>query len=271
MILLKGEFKERPIVVSVSGGKDSVATCLALRDAGIDHVRVFADTGWEHKSTYEHLDYLREVLGPIDVVRGPLDFVELCRSKQILPSRIMRFCTERLKVLPIVSYQVGFGDDVISAVGIRAGESHARARLPQVDENHSTGVTVWRPIIRWTEYDVVDIHRRHGVRLHPLYRLGANRVGCWPCIFASKADIRLMADIDPERIAMIRELEIELSSGKEKLRSFFWLKRNGRNRPVTIDEAVDWSRQVLGTYLLELDDPGKDWPCARWGFCEVPS
>lgn len=183
MIASKEIANGRPVVVSCSGGKDSVATCLALRDAGIDHVRVFADTGWEHESTYDHLDYLRSVLGPIDVVRGPLDFVGLCRKKQIIPSRIMRFCTERLKVLPIISYQANLGDDVVSAVGIRAAESMARKNLLDVEYNKSSGVTVWRPIIRWEENDVVEIHRRHGVRMHPLYRLGASRVGCWPCIF----------------------------------------------------------------------------------------
>lgn len=40
-------------VVSVSGGKDSTAACLALTEAGIEHRRVFADTGrwgvtWQH-------------------------------------------------------------------------------------------------------------------------------------------------------------------------------------------------------------------------------
>lgn len=94
--------------------------------------------------------------------------------------------------------------------------------------------------------------------------------GVGRAFFSSKAEIRLVAKIDPERIDLIRELEIELSEGKEKQRSFFWSRdRSGKHHPMTIYDAVDWSRQVRGTYLLGLDDPGEDWPCARWGFCEI--
>ena len=52
-------------VLSISGGKDSVAAALYLRETGIEHVRVFMDTGWEHPDLYAHLDYLEGELGPI--------------------------------------------------------------------------------------------------------------------------------------------------------------------------------------------------------------
>lgn len=42
-------------ILSVSGGKDSAATSLHLTERGIDHWRVFADTGWEHPATYDPL------------------------------------------------------------------------------------------------------------------------------------------------------------------------------------------------------------------------
>jgi len=35
-------------VLSLSGGKDSTAAALWLREQGIPHVRLFMDTGWEH-------------------------------------------------------------------------------------------------------------------------------------------------------------------------------------------------------------------------------
>jgi 3'-phosphoadenosine 5'-phosphosulfate sulfotransferase (PAPS reductase)/FAD synthetase len=55
-------------LASVSGGKDSTAMSLHLRERGIEHRRVFFDTGWEHAATYEYLDYLGDVLGPIERV-----------------------------------------------------------------------------------------------------------------------------------------------------------------------------------------------------------
>ena len=272
------------VVASLSGGKDSTALSLALAEAGIEHRRVFADTGWEHESTYEHLDYLREKLGPVGVVRElhGHGFVEMCRAHGMFPRRWRvsgsggaRFCTTDLKALPILRYIEDVGGDVLNAVGIRADESRARAGMPEVEENTSTGIATWRPILHWTEQDVIEIHARHGVALAPLYRLGARRVGCWPCIFASKADLRLVAKLSPERIALIRDLEVELTAaarerGHDTRRTMFGLRPSGENYvPASIDEVIDWASQERGNYRLDLDDPGDDWACASWGFCEV--
>ena len=54
---------DRLVVASISGGKDSTALALLLRQHEIPHVRVFADTGFEAPETYAYLDLLRERLG----------------------------------------------------------------------------------------------------------------------------------------------------------------------------------------------------------------
>jgi len=56
------------LVANVSGGKDSTALMLALREADLPFRAVFADTGWEAPETYRYLDTLRSKIGPIDVV-----------------------------------------------------------------------------------------------------------------------------------------------------------------------------------------------------------
>lgn len=84
----------RRVVLSVSGGKDSAAASLYLRELGIEHDRVFADTGWEHQKTYEYLrGPLTAALGPITEVRAEKLFTELVREKRIFPDRVKRFCT----------------------------------------------------------------------------------------------------------------------------------------------------------------------------------
>ena len=71
-ITLPDAIKGLPIIASVSGGKDSTAMLLALREADIPFRAVFADTGWEAPETYAYLDTLRARLGiVIDVVGAP--------------------------------------------------------------------------------------------------------------------------------------------------------------------------------------------------------
>ena len=45
-------------ILSLSGGKDSLAAALLMRELGVDCGYVYADTGWEADETYEYLDYL---------------------------------------------------------------------------------------------------------------------------------------------------------------------------------------------------------------------
>jgi 3'-phosphoadenosine 5'-phosphosulfate sulfotransferase (PAPS reductase)/FAD synthetase len=72
----------RRVIASVSGGKDSAAMCLWLREQGIEHDRVFMDTGWEHDLTYEYLrGPLTALLGPIVEIRAPLLMEDLIRKK----------------------------------------------------------------------------------------------------------------------------------------------------------------------------------------------
>ena len=293
----------RLVVLSVSGGKDSAATSLHLREHGIEHLRVFADTGWEHPMTYEYLrGELTRVIGPIIEVKSQWTLPELVRKKGMFPSRQRRFCTQELKVKPLATYVRSLNDDVVNAVGVRAAESESRARLSEWEWSDTFDCDVWRPILQWSENDVIDIHRRHGLRPNPLYLLGAERVGCWPCIHARKAEIRLISESDPARIDEIRRLEAEAHQMAEAryaargetfaslgyMRPTFFQaplgemcpKCKGQNeacekcagtgsiRPMwPIDKVVTWSKTSRGGRQLEIFADHTD-GCVRWGMCE---
>jgi len=271
-------------VVSVSGGKDSTAVCLALTEAGIEHRRVFADTGWEHDSTYEHLDTLRKHLGPIDVVGVEGGMVAKMRVRAGFPSRMQRWCTSTLKIKPLQEYHDEIRDsegDTVSVVGIRSDESHSRSMMLPFEDDDRWGGYVWRPILSWSVEDVISIHHRHGVPLHPLYHQGMSRVGCWPCIFARKDEIRLMAEIDPGRIDLIRSLEQEFVQLRRSRNEetpgryanpddacfFMSIDRRVKNN---IDQVVAWSRTSRGGKQVELLAPPPSGGCFRWGMCEPP-
>lgn len=275
------ELRGRRVVLSVSGGKDSAAASLHLHELGVDHVRVFANTQWEHADTLEYLrGPLTAALGPIVEVRGPLGFADLVRKKRIFPDRTKRFCTTELKMKPIRAFINTFDEEIVNVVGIRADESRARSGLAEVEFSDFFDCDVWRPLLRWPLADVIAIHARHGLAPNPLYLRGASRVGCWPCIHARKEEIRLVAEIDPARIDEIRALESDTTNEARRRaaakgedlnwkRSMFsaHVGRNG-HRPMQIDEAVEWARTSRGgRQLLLVNDaePG----CVKWGLCET--
>jgi len=133
---------EKPIInaVSVSGGKDSTAMLLLAIEQETPNLRVlFADTGHEHRQTYEYVERLRGRLGiEIETVRADFTaqierkrdvvqtkwradglpeatieralavlhptgnpFLDLCLWKGRFPSTRARFCSSELKHIPI--------------------------------------------------------------------------------------------------------------------------------------------------------------------------
>ena len=78
---------------------------LYLTEQGIEHERVFLDTGWEHDLTYEYLrEDLPRALGPITWISGPRLMEDLVRHRGMFPSRLRRFCTQELKVRPMIRH-----------------------------------------------------------------------------------------------------------------------------------------------------------------------
>ena len=271
---------DRLVVASISGGKDSTALALTLMQHEIPHVRVFADTGFEAPETYDYLDLLRERLGPIEVVRneslwqgaqpGEEGMLTLIRRKQMFPSRLMRFCTQQLKIFPIrdhIRVMQDRGDEVVSAVGVRAEESAARAAMAEWEFWDEMDAEIWRPLIHWSEQDVIEVHRRHGMPPNPLYLAGARRVGCSPCIHARKHDIRAIPD---GQVVKIRRVEDELTAaavarGRERpTRAFFQLRGPEGLAFTPIDEVVRRAHLHRG---VPIEAPQEPPGCARWGLC----
>jgi 3'-phosphoadenosine 5'-phosphosulfate sulfotransferase (PAPS reductase)/FAD synthetase len=269
------------VVASVSGGKDSTALMLALREAEVPFRAVFSDTGWEARETYEYLDLLREKIGSIDVVRPKRDMIESIRHRAGFPARMQRWCTQELKLTPLRAYHDALGVETVNAMGVRGEESARRAAMPEWADDEEWGGYVWRPLIAWKVEDVIAIHHRHGVPLNPLYRAGFDRVGCWPCIFSRKDEIRGLADKDPERVALIAALEAEATQLRADRNAetpgryaheqavFFQTRTPGQVMPIR--DIVAWSRTSTGGRQLPLLVDPPQGGCMRWGMCEAPT
>ena len=267
---IKNYIGERQIITSVSGGKDSTAMALWLKENGFDYQAVFIDTGWEHNSTLEYLhEYLPKFIGEVHTVKGP-GMMDLVKGKERFPSPNVRFCTGELKIRPMKRYLRSLPTDIVNAVGIRAQESAKRANDPEWEENPSLHCETWRPIIHWTEKDVIAMHHKHNVLPNPLYLKGAERVGCWPCIFARKREIRMLSRLSPDRIAEIRELERHVNIRRQQkdpnAKPMTWFQRGGYSMP--IDHVVKWAHNKENEHeLFEVQDHQAG--CMRWGLCDV--
>jgi 3'-phosphoadenosine 5'-phosphosulfate sulfotransferase (PAPS reductase)/FAD synthetase len=308
---LRSRIGDRVVIASVSGGKDSTAMCLHLKELGIPYIAVNMDTGWEHADTDHYVrEVLPDIVGPIETisadwqvrpeVQGYVDELEtllgrpsqmarMVLHKAMFPSRIRRFCTQELKLRPMSRYVKGLEDEPVNAVGVRAAESAARAKLPEWEWWKEADCEQWRPLLSWSDQDVVDIHKRHSVPPNPLYLRGAHRVGCWPCIYARKSEIRNIADTDPARIAVIARLEeivTQLARDKfdeagtlPKYEVSGWFMGPTRHRsetsaravtPWPIARVVEWAKTKRGGRQVELfAPPAREWGCMRWGVCDT--
>ncbi|MEX6151294.1 phosphoadenosine phosphosulfate reductase domain-containing protein [Providencia hangzhouensis] len=74
-------FQENTLnIISISGGKDSLAQWILAIESGVNHIAAFADTGHEHPQTMEYLDYLERKLGKIERVKA--DFSRQIEGKR---------------------------------------------------------------------------------------------------------------------------------------------------------------------------------------------
>lgn len=283
------------VIVSGSGGKDSTGTILALRESGIPARYVFADTGWEAQETYDYLGLLESRLGiTIARVGAPGGMVAKILQRAGFPARKQRWCTPELKVHLVRGHHdeimVREGVDTISVVGIRAEESDDRAKMATFGYDDLWGGYVWRPMLDATIADILALHHRHGVPVNPLYLKGFSRVGCNPCIYATKEEIELTAQHFPERIDQIRTLESECDRLRAERNAvtpgryahpeatFFQAKMAERyvaGKPVykamRIDDVVAWSRTSRGGRQLKIIREEPQGGCFRWGMCEPPT
>lgn len=197
--------------VTVSGGKDSTATLLWM----LDYVEkeklfvAFTDTSHEARQTYEYLNYLeRELDITIHRYNPDKTFYELIERKGIFPSKSVRFCTEELKKKvrnKVLTDLIMKGYERICIVtGVRADESEERSKYPVFEEER--GIGIFRPIIDWTVEDVFAFIKSKGIKPNPLYSKGCDRVGCFPCIFASPQEIKLLFE-DKEFASMRKKIE----------------------------------------------------------------
>ena len=171
-------------ILSLSGGKDSAALAVHMRDRVSNMEYIFHDTGKELPDTYEYLERLEGYLGS-KIVRTTFGttFDDLLRQYGgMLPSNHRRWCTRMMKLEPFERY---IGDDFcINYVGIRADED----RVGYI--SHKPNIRASFPFredgIRYE--DVQRILEASGLGMPPYTAWGRTRSGCFFCFYQQKIE-----------------------------------------------------------------------------------
>lgn len=202
-------------ILSLSGGKDSTALAVYMRDRIPDLEYVFCDTEKELPETYRYIDLLEAYLGK-RIVRLKHDgrgFDHwLAIYGNYLPSMQARWCTRHLKIQPFEQYVLD--DNVVSYVGIRADENRTgyvstkpniEARFPFKED----GID---------RQGVLRILSESGLGLADYYRW-RSRSGCYFCFFQQKIEWVGLLENYPELYAAAMAYEKTSSDG---LTQFTW-------------------------------------------------
>ena len=171
-------------ICGISGGKDSSALAVYLRDKVPNMEYFFCDTGAELPETYEYLTRLETILGKsiarLNAERGFDHWFEVFRGA--LPSPQMRWCTKNMKIKPIEEW-IG-NDPAFSYVAIRSDESNRKGYISTKPNIQSCFPFIEDDI----DHDgVMRILEDAGIGL-PDYYEWRTRSGCYFCFYQRKAE-----------------------------------------------------------------------------------
>lgn len=189
-------------ILMMSGGKDSTALAVYMRNRVPDMEYVFCDTDKELPETYEYLTKIEYALGiKIERLmddRGFDHWLEV--YGRYLPSSNMRWCTRMLKMKPFEKH-VG-EDEVMMYVGIRADED--RAAYVSTKPNIKTVLP-----FKEAGLTIDDVHRildESGVGL-PSYYDWRTRSGCYFCFFQRRAEWVGLMERHPDLFQKAKDYE----------------------------------------------------------------
>ena len=189
-------------VLGISGGKDSAALAVYMRDnyPDLDIDYFFTDTGKELPEVYSFLSKLEGYLGkPVLRINPDRDFdFWLMQHNNFLPSAQARWCTICMKLKPFESWVNKFLDEgytVYSYVAIRSDEEF-REGYQSRHEKLKTKMPFKENGI--DKKGVIDILEYSGLGL-PDYYKWRSRSGCTFCFFQRKIEWVHLLEKHPDK------------------------------------------------------------------------
>ncbi|NOY93345.1 MAG: phosphoadenosine phosphosulfate reductase family protein [Deltaproteobacteria bacterium] len=245
-------------ILGLSGGKDSAALAIYMRDRVPEMEYIFTDTGKELPECYNYIAQLEAFLGKpvirLNSERGFDHWLDVYGG--LLPSSQMRWCTRQLKIRPFEKY-VG-DDNVVSYVGIRADENRSgyistKPNIKPVFPFKEDGIT---------KADVFRILEESGVGI-PKYYEWRSRSGCFFCFFQRKSEWAGLLERHPDLFEQAKSYE---KFDRETGQRFTWSQSESLEelaKPARLMEirqatpkTLDSSRTLVS--LLANDDSDDD-------------
>lgn len=234
-------------ILGLSGGKDSTALAIYMRDRIPEMEYVFCDTQKELPETYEYLDRLEAYLGkPIKKLNDRRGFDHWLKVYgNYLPSSRMRWCTRMLKLKPLEEY---IGDDpVLSYVAIRADEDRdgyisTKPNIKPVYPFKDVGIT---------EADVRQLLDNAGLGL-PAYYEWRTRSGCYFCFFQRRAEWVALKERHPDLFEKAKAYEkISAETGER----YTWNQRESLDdlsKPERIAEIKEKHEKAMASNAASM-------------------
>lgn len=190
-------------IVALSGGKDSTAMALRLREieSETDFTYVCTPTGDEPDAMFAHWRKIGEMLGkPILPVVHHLGLNGLIDAQHALPNWRQRWCTRILKIEPYHRW-LSAHTPAVSYVGLRADEEGRAGGI----YDDIPGVTMRFPLREWGwgEPEVWDYLRGRGVEI-PV------RTDCDRCFFQRLDEWHALWRDNPEKYAHAEAQEVAI-------------------------------------------------------------
>ncbi|PNY82877.1 phosphoadenosine phosphosulfate reductase family protein [Deinococcus koreensis] len=244
-------------ILSLSGGKDSTALAIYMRDKIPNMEYIFCDTGEELPETYDYLDRLEAYLGKPIVRLNPdrpfAHYLDIYRG--VLPDSRTRWCTRMLKIKPFEKY-VG-EDSAISYIAIRADETHRIGYISTKPNLKAVYPFIENDIIK---SDVFGILEESGMGI-PEYYEWRSRSGCYFCFYQQRREWVGLKERHPDLYDKAKTFEkFDEVTGK----SFTWSPKESLveleqpERMEAIKNSKLRSQQIRQTGLVDILDEEED-------------
>ncbi|MEM4744958.1 MAG: phosphoadenosine phosphosulfate reductase family protein [Ignisphaera sp.] len=194
-IAIMNEKIDKPVIVSFSGGKDSLVSLHLVLDLGMKPIVLFNNTGIELPETISTVYNIVESYGLELIEASAQDKFWTTVNELGIPGRDYRWCCKVCKLAPL-AYTVKslWSSGGLNVVGQRAYESIDRAKSPNV----------WRlrwapmllnisPINEWSQFEVWLYIFMNKLPANPLYFMGYERIGCFMCPASTLAELELVS------------------------------------------------------------------------------